>query len=82
MASPSKKEVSPPKHRELVPLRKRATSTKFILTAGSLLAVFFLVYTGKEVRQLEILVPAILLFYNGPNVTQDIMNKRTEKRES
>lgn len=43
---------------------------KFILTAGSLLAVFVLLYVDKPVDKLEILVPAILLFYNGANVAQ------------
>lgn len=43
---------------------------KFLLTAGSLLAVFVLMYLDKPVDKLEILVPAILLFYNGANVYQ------------
>lgn len=46
------------------------TSRKFTITAGSLLAVFALVYLGKDVRSLEIIVPAILAFYHGGNVMQ------------
>lgn len=80
MASPSKKEVSPPNSTGIVPLNRRARSTKFILTAASLAAVFFLLYMDKDVSKLEILVPAILLFYNGPNVIQDTVNKKTDKQ--
>lgn len=43
---------------------------KFLLTAGSLLAVFLLLFCNRDVSKLEIIVPAILLFYNGANVMQ------------
>ena len=39
--------------------------------------MFFLLYIGRDVTQLEVIVPSILLFYNGANVLQDVMNKRT-----
>jgi hypothetical protein len=50
---------------------------KFILTAGSLSAVFALMYIGRDVRQLEIIVPAILAFYYGANVMQKHVLKGT-----
>jgi hypothetical protein len=43
---------------------------KFLLTASSLLAVFLLMYLDKPVDKLEIIIPAILLFYNTANVAQ------------
>lgn len=61
------------------PLRERALSTKFLLTAGSLIAVFYMLYLDKAVDKLEILVPAILLFYSGVSATQDIMNRRSSQ---
>lgn len=60
-----------------VSLKKRLLSTKTLITIGSLIAVFFLLYIGRDVTQLEVIVPSILLFYNGANVLQDVMNKRT-----
>ena len=42
--------------------------------------MFGLVAMGREVRQLEVIIPAILLFYNSANVIQDVMNKKTEKQ--
>lgn len=51
---------------------------KFILTASSLLAVFVLMYLGRDVRQLEIIVPAILAFYYGANVAQKHVLKGTK----
>lgn len=48
----------------------RYLGQKFVLTAGSLSAVFTLAFTGKDVRQLEIIVPAVLAFYYGANVAQ------------
>lgn len=61
-----------------VSLKQRARSTKTILTAGSLVAVFVLLALDKDVRALEVIVPAILLFYNSANVYQDVQNKKTE----
>jgi|JI10StandDraft_1071094.scaffolds.fasta_scaffold04029_4 hypothetical protein len=61
-----------------VSLKKRLLSTKTLLTIGSLIAVFFLLYIGRDVTQLEVIVPSILFFYNGANVLQDVMNKRTQ----
>lgn len=43
---------------------------KFILTASSLLAVFVLLFCNRDVSKLEIIIPAILLFYNSANVMQ------------
>lgn len=57
----------------------KALSTKFLLTAGSLTAVFALAYHGTDVSKLEVIVPAILIFYNGPNVMQDWVNRKKEK---
>lgn len=51
-------------------LLQKYLGQKFILTAGSLSAVFVLMYIGRDVRQLEIIVPAILAFYYGANVMQ------------
>jgi hypothetical protein len=48
----------------------RYLGQKFVLTAGSLSAVFTLAFIGKDVRQLEIIVPAVLAFYYGANVAQ------------
>ncbi len=61
------------------PFWKRTLSTKFLLTAGSLAATFYLLYVDKDVSRLEILVPAILLFYNGTNAVQDVVNNRTRQ---
>lgn len=61
-----------------VPLRRRILSTKTLLTLGSLVAVFVLVGIGRDVRQLEVIVPAILLFYNTANVAQDVLNKKNK----
>ena len=61
-----------------VPLRRRLLSTKTLLTLGSLVAVFVLVGIGRDVRQLEVIVPAILLFYNTANVAQDVLNKKNK----
>lgn len=49
---------------------------KFVLTAGCLLAVFALFLMGKDVRQLEIIVPAILGFYH---VTNAYENQKAKK---
>ncbi len=51
-------------------------SSKFIITAGSLLAVFGLFAGGHDVRALEIIVPAILAFYNAGNVFQDAARRK------
>ena len=61
-----------------VPLRRRLLSTKTLLTLGSLVAVFILAAIGRDVRQLEVIVPAILLFYNTANVAQDVLNKKNK----
>lgn len=61
-----------------VPLRRRLLSTKTLLTLGSLVAVFILAAMGRDVRQLEVIVPAILLFYNTANVAQDVLNKKNK----
>ena len=61
-----------------VPLRRRILSTKTLLTLGSLVAVFILAAMGRDVRQLEVIVPAILLFYNTANVAQDVLNKKNK----
>lgn len=61
-----------------VPLRRRMLSTKTLLTLGSLVAVFILAAIGRDVRQLEVIVPAILLFYNTANVAQDVLNKKNK----
>ena len=61
-----------------VPLRRRLLSTKTLLTLGSLAAVFILAAMGRDVRQLEVIVPAILLFYNTANVAQDVLNKKNK----
>lgn len=63
--------------RAKIPLRERITSTKTLLTMGSLIAVFVLMGIGRDVRQLEVIVPAILLFYNASNVYQDVQNTKT-----
>ena len=76
---PSKTSKSESSLHSYRPFWKRTLSTKLLLTAGSLFAVFYLLYVDKDVSKLEILVPAILLFYNGSNVAQDVMNKRTEQ---
>lgn len=47
-------------------------STKFILVFLCLTAVFGLVAIGRDVEQLAIIVPAILAFYIGGNVWQDV----------
>jgi hypothetical protein len=51
-------------------------SRKFILTALSLGAVFTLFAFGKDVHQLEIIIPAILAFYHAGNVSQDMVIQR------
>ena len=81
--SPGMKGASPPSPPTYVTLRKRLLSTKTLITVGSLTAVFVLAGIGRDVKQLEVIIPAILLFYNAANVTQDVMNKKTEaKKES
>ena len=82
--SPPKKAVSPPTVKRLPEdagrtLWQRILSTKLLLTVGSLVMVFWLAYKDKDVSKLDVLVPMILLFYNGPNVFQDVMNRRTEQ---
>lgn len=64
-----------------VSLKKRMLSTKTLITVGSLVAIFVLVGIGREVRQLEIIIPAILLFYNGSNVYQDVQNHKIAAQE-
>lgn len=54
---------------------KEYFSRKFILTAGSLLAVFILSFCNRDVAKLELIVPAILAFYFGSNVGQDWVTK-------
>jgi len=61
-----------------VSLKRRMLSTKTLLTMGSLIAIFALVGVGREVKQLEILVPSILLFYNGANAYQDVQRKKID----
>lgn len=51
-------------------------SSKFILTLACLAGVFLLAARGIDVRQLEIILPAILCFYNGANVAQDIARRK------
>lgn len=65
-----------------VPLRRRILSTKTLLTLGSLVAVFILAAIGRDVRQLEVIVPAILLFYNTANVAQDVLNKKNKSENN
>ncbi len=65
-----------------VPLRRRLLSTKTLLTLGSLVAVFILAAIGRDVRQLEVIVPAILLFYNTANVAQDVLNKKNKSENN
>lgn len=77
IAQPSRNSNAKSSQSSDRPFWKRVLSTKLLLTAGSLFAVFYLLYLDKDVSKLEILVPAILLFYNGSNVAQDIMNKRS-----
>ncbi len=55
---------------------KWLSSSKFVLTAGSLIATFALLGLGSDVRQLEIIVPAILLFYNSANVANDAFRRK------
>lgn len=59
---------------------KEYFSRKFILTAGSLLAVFLLSFCNRDVAKLEVLVPAILAFYFGSNVGQDWVTKRISNK--
>lgn len=56
-------------------------SRKFTLTALSLGAVFVLFAFGKDVRELEVIIPAILAFYHASNISQDIVVSRQRPGE-
>jgi len=55
------------------------TSRKFLLCFFVLLFSFLLVAYDKDVRALEIIVPAVLAVYFGANVSQDYVFRRTHK---
>jgi len=57
-------------------IKKWLSSSKFVLTAGSLIATFALVAIGRDVRQLELIVPAILAFYNAANIAGDMARRK------
>lgn len=56
-------------------------STKFVLTFLCLTAVFGLTALGRNVSDLAILVPAILAFYIGGNVVQDVARSQIQAKQ-
>jgi hypothetical protein len=49
---------------------------RFLLTAGSLLAVFMSFWFGYDVTKLEIIIPAILVFYHGTDAYENIKTQK------
>lgn len=56
----------------------RFKSTKFLLTFGMLVGVFWLKGIGRDVSDLSLVLPLILGFYIGGNVMQDVLVKRKQ----
>jgi hypothetical protein len=48
---------------------------RFVLTAGSLLAVFVLFMFKYDVTKLEVIIPSILLFYHGTDAWENAKKK-------
>lgn len=57
-------------------VKKWLSSSKFVLTAGSLIATFVLLGLGRDVKSLEIIIPAILAFYISGNVAGDALRRK------
>ena len=57
-------------------------SRKFALTALCLGAVFVLFGMGMDVSKLEIIIPAILAFYQAGNIAQDfVVGKQQQQNQ-
>lgn len=56
-------------------------STTFLLTSASLAGVFLGWGLGHDPHQLEVIVPAILLFYNTARVAKGHLDKKAAMQE-
>jgi high-affinity K+ transport system ATPase subunit B len=56
--------------------KKGFLGKRFLLTAGSLLAVFLLFLFDKDVSKLEIIIPAILAFYHGADAYENVKTQK------